>query len=321
MKRVLITGGAGFIGSHLAEELLKKGEEVFVLDNLSTGNLRNILHLLDNSRFHFILGSILDNGKVEELISQCNYIYHLAAAVGVKLVFERPVQTIEINVKGTENVLKAALKYGRKVLISSTSEVYGKDVNPKLLKFKEQDDISLGTSLRWSYGCSKALDEYLARAYYQEMGLPIVIARLFNTVGPRQTGAYGMVIPRFIEQALSGEPLTVYGDGEQVRSFAWVGDVVKALIGLMEHPDAVGEIFNVGNDEPITINELAYKIKEKTHSSSDIIHIPYERAFGRGFEDIRYRVPDLSKIRHLIGYNPSLNIDQILDSIIKYYRS
>ena len=318
--RVLVTGGAGFIGSHLCERLLRDGHEVYVLDDLSTGNLQNILHLMDEPRFRFVLGSILDEDKVDRLVAECKQIYHLAAVVGVKLVFEDPVRTIEVNVRGTENVLGAALRHGRKVLIASTSEVYGKDVRNPDGRFREEDDITLGPSIRWCYACSKALDEYLARSYYMRKGLPVVIVRLFNTVGPRQTGAYGMVIPRFVEQALTGKPITVYGDGEQVRSFCWVGDVVEAMVKLMEHPKAVGEVFNVGSDKPITINELARKVKEMTGSDSPIQHIPYEQAYGPGFEDIRFRVPDISKIRKLIGFEPTLGIDGILERVIEFKR-
>lgn len=320
MKKILITGGAGFIGSHLAEELLARGEEVYVLDDLSTGNLENILDIKDNPRFHFILGSILEKAELEELVRQCNEIYHLAAAVGVKLVYENPVYTINVNVKGTENVLNAALKYAKKVFLASTSEVYGKDVRANQKKFKETDDLSLGTSLRWCYGCSKALDEYLALAYHKKMGLPVVVGRFFNTVGPRQTGAYGMVLPRLVRQALLGQPMTVYGDGRQVRSFSWVKDVVRAAIELMDCPQAVGEIINIGSEEGVSILELARRIKEKTHSSSEIVFIPYHLAYGPDFEDIIFRVPDTSRLRHLINFVPSLNLDQILDQVIAYER-
>lgn len=318
--RVLVTGGAGFIGSHLCERLLSDGHEVFVLDDMSTGSLQNILHLMDEPRFHFVLGSILEEEKVDQLVAKCNQVYHLAAVVGVKLVYEDPLRTIEVNIRGTENVLNAALRHGRKTLISSTSEVYGKDVRNSAGRFKEEDDITIGPSIRWCYACSKALDEYLARSYFLKKGLPVVIVRLFNTVGPRQTSAYGMVIPRFVEQALTGKPITVYGDGEQVRSFCWVEDVVEAMRKLMEHPGAVGEVFNVGNEEPITMNELARKVKEKTRSDSPIVHIPYEQAYGPNFEDIRYRVPDISKIRNLIGFEPSLGIEEMLDKVIEFKR-
>jgi len=317
---VLITGGAGFIGSHLAEALLEIGEEVWVLDNLSTGSLQNIWHLFDNPRFHFVEGSVLDESKLIEAMRPCRKVYHLAAAVGVKLVVQDPLGTLETNVRGTENVLRVALQFGCKVLISSTSEVYGKDVRDGE-KFRETDNIILGTAMRWGYACSKALDEYLSRAYWKQKGLPVVIARLFNTVGPRQSPAYGMVIPNFVRQALANEPITVYGDGKQVRSFCWVGDTVNALIKLMETPGLEGEIFNVGNDEPITIEELALKVKAMTNSSSEIVYIPYEQAYGHGFEDIRYRVPDITKLRQAIGYQPTLGIDGILERVIEYERS
>jgi UDP-glucose 4-epimerase len=234
----------------------------------------------------------------------------------VKLVYENPIHTIAVNVKGTENVLNSSLQYAKRVLVVSTSEVYGKDVNSRLKRFQEANDLSLGTSLRWAYGCSKALDEYLAIAYHRRMGLPVVISRIFNTVGPRQTGAYGMVIPRLIAQALRGQPLTVYGDGQQTRSFIWVKDTVQGLVGLMENPAAEGEIFNIGSEEEVTINHLAEKIKAKTRSSSAIVHIPYAQVYGIDFDDIRYRVPDITKIRNLLGFKPSLNIDQILDQVI-----
>jgi len=318
---VLVTGGAGFIGSHLVEVLLKGGEEVWVLDNLSTGNLQNIWHLFDHPRFRFVEGSVLDEGKLVEAISTCRKVYHLAAAVGVKLVVEDPLGTLETNVRGTENVLRCSLRFGCKVLLASTSEVYGKDVQNEKGKFSEDDDITLGTALRWGYACSKALDEYLARAYWRQKGLPVVIARIFNTVGPRQSPAYGMVIPRFVQQALKGEPITVYGDGKQVRSFCHVSDTVCALVGLMETPGLEGEIFNVGNDEPITIEELARKVKETTNSPSEIVYVPYERAYGPDFEDIRYRVPDITKLRNTIGYEPTKRLDDILSEVIAYERS
>ncbi len=317
---ILVTGGAGFIGSHLVEALLDRNEEVWVLDNLSTGNLQNIWHLFDNPHFHFIEGSILDEQRLAEAMSHCRKIYHLAATVGVKLVVQDPLGTLETNVRGTENVLKLALRFGCKVLIASTSEVYGKDVQNERAKFSENDNVTLGTALRWGYACSKAIDEYLARAYWHQKGLPIVIARIFNTVGPRQSPAYGMVIPRFVQQALRGEPITVYGDGKQLRSFCWVGDTVCALIGLMETPGLEGEIFNVGNDEPITIEELAHQVKEMTNSNSEIVYVPYELAYGPDFEDIRYRVPDISKIRQAIGYEPTLDLNGILERVIAYER-
>lgn len=317
---VLVTGGAGFIGSHLVEALLERGEEVWVLDDLSTGSMQNIWHLFDRPNFHFAVGSVLETQKLAEVMKNCRKVYHLAAAVGVKLVVQDPLRTLETNVRGTENVLQLALQFGCKVLIASTSEVYGKDVRNEQKKFSESDDITLGTALRWGYACSKAFDEYLARSYWRQKGLPIVIARIFNTVGPRQSPAYGMVIPRFVRQALKGEPITVYGDGKQVRSFCWVGDTVRGLIGLMETSGLEGEIFNIGNDEPITIEELACLVKEMTGSSSEIVYVPYEQVYGSDFEDIRYRVPDISKIRQAIGYEPTLDLRGILERVIEYER-
>jgi UDP-glucose 4-epimerase len=321
LDKILITGGAGFIGSYLAEELLRKGHEVFALDDLSTGNLENILALKDNPNFHFVLGSIMEEDKLDELVRESSEVFHLAAAVGVKLVFERPIHTITVNVRGTENVLNSCLRFAKKALITSTSEVYGKDVNPFSRRFGEDDDLSLGTSLRWCYACSKALDEYLALAHYREMGLPVVIARIFNTVGPRQSRAYGMVIPRFVSQAIAGMPITVYGDGSQTRSFIWVGDTVRALIGLMESPSAVGQIFNVGSEEGVTIEDLAQRIIEKAGADLKICHISYEEAYGENFEDIKYRVPDMRKTREMIGFKPTLNLDQTLDRIIDFHNA
>jgi len=318
--RVLITGGAGFIGSHLAETLLSREQEVVALDDLSTGSLQNILHLMRRPGFVFTLGSVMDERVVDQAVAACDVIYHLGAAVGVRLVFEQPVRTIETNVKGTQHVLDAALRHGRKVLVASTSEVYGKDTRTGSERFREHDDIMIGPSMRWCYATSKALDEFLARAYFTDKGLPIVIARFFNTVGPRQSPAYGMVIPRFVEQALLGEPMTVYGDGRQVRSFTWVGDTVEATIRLMGRPRAEGGVFNVGSDEPITIKDLAVRIRHLTDSGSEIVHIPYEHAYGLGFEDIRYRVPDLTKLRDAIGYAPTLGLDEILTRVIDYSR-
>ncbi len=314
--RALITGGAGFIGSHLAEALLAQGQEVVVLDDLSTGSLQNILHLMRRPGFEFVLGSTMDEKMVDPAVAASDAVYHLGAAVGVRLVFEQPVRTIETNVQGTQNVLDACVRHGRKVLIASTSEVYGKDVN-STGRFREGDDITIGTSIRWCYATSKALDEFLARACYIEKGLPVVIARFFNTVGPRQSPAYGMVLPRFVEQALRSRPITVYGDGSQVRSFTWVGDAVEAVIRLMETPQAEGEVSNVGSDEAITICELAERVRQMTGSRSEIVFVPYEQAYGPGFEDIRHRVPDISKLRGMIGYVPTLTLDEILERTIK----
>ncbi len=318
--KALITGGAGFIGSHLAEALLDREDQVVVLDDLSTGSLQNILGVMRHPGFEFVRGSIMDRQIVSDAVAGCDVVYHLAAAVGVRLVFEQPVRTIETNVEGTEQVLDACLRFGRKVLVASTSEVYGKDVRGNGRRFREADDITIGPSIRWCYATSKALDEFLARAYRQEKGLPVVIARLFNTVGPRQSAAYGMVVPRFVEQALRGAPITIYGDGSQVRTFTWVGDTVDALMRLMDSPRAEGEIFNVGSDEPVTVRDLAGRVQEATGSSSEIVMIPYEQAYGPGFEDIAYRVPDISKLHDLTGYVPTLGLDDILARVIDYSR-
>jgi UDP-glucose 4-epimerase len=318
--KALITGGAGFIGSHLAEALLAREDGVVVLDDLSTGSLQNILPIMRHPRFQFVLGSITDRQAVADAVAACDVVYHLAAAVGVRLVFEEPVRTIETNVEGTQRVLAACLRHGRKVLIASTSEVYGKDVRTDHGRFHEDENITIGPSIRWSYATSKALDEFLARAYSKEKGLPIVIARFFNTVGPRQSAAYGMVMPRFVEQALRGEPITVYGDGSQVRTFTWVGDTVDAILRLMDVPDAEGEIFNVGSDEPVTMRELAERVRGTTESSSPITMIPYEQAYGPGFEDVRYRVPNITKLRTMTGYAPTLGLDDILIRVIAHTR-
>jgi UDP-glucose 4-epimerase len=317
--RSLITGGAGFVGSHLAEGLLLRGEEVYVLDDLSTGSIDNIEHLKRDPRFHFTLESVHNEPVLAEMIDRCDVVYHLAAAVGVKLIVESPVRTIETNVHGTEVVLKHANKKKKKVLITSTSEVYGKSAD---VPFHEDQDLVMGptTKGRWSYACSKALDEFLAIAYWHEKKLPVVIVRLFNTVGPRQTGRYGMVIPSFIQQALTGEPITVYGDGNQSRAFGYVGDVVQAIANLAHHPAAVGQVFNIGNTQEITINELADLVKKITGSNSEIVHIPYDRAYEQGFEDMPRRVPDVSKIRQLIGYQPSVDLESILVKIITSMR-
>jgi UDP-glucose 4-epimerase len=317
--RSLITGGAGFVGSHLAQELLRRDEEVYILDDLSTGSVENIEHLKSNTRFHYTLDSVHNEPVLAELIDRCDMVYHLAAAVGVKLIIESPVHTIETNVHGTEVVLKLANKKKKKVLITSTSEVYGKST---AVPFNEEQDLVLGatTKGRWSYACSKAIDEFLGIAYWHEKKLPVVIVRLFNTVGPRQTGRYGMVIPNFVCQALMNQPITVYGDGNQSRAFGYVGDVVTALADLAQHPAAVGQVFNIGNTEEITMNDLAYLIKQMTSSESEIIHIPYDRAYEKGFEDMPRRVPDISKVRQLIGYQPRLNLKDILTEIIAFTR-
>jgi UDP-glucose 4-epimerase len=313
----LITGGAGFIGSHLSDAYLQRGDEVYVIDDLSTGSIDNIQHLKNNPRFHYTIESVHNQPIVAELVDQCDVIFHLAAAVGVKLIVESPVRTIETNVKGTEVVLALANKKKKKVLVASTSEVYGlSDQVP----FREDGNLVMGatTKGRWSYACSKAIDEFLALAYWREKKLPTVVVRLFNTVGPRQTGQYGMVIPTFVKQALSGRPITVYGDGKQTRCFGYVGDVVQALIKLMDEPTAVGQVFNVGSNEEVTILELARQVKELTNSDSEIVFVPYDEAYEEGFEDMPRRVPDISKVNSLVGFRPEMSLDGILRSVISY---
>jgi UDP-glucose 4-epimerase len=315
--KALITGGAGFVGSHLAEALLSRGDEVFVIDNLSTGSIENIEHLKNHSRFHYTVDTIMNEPVTAELVDRVEVVFHLAAAVGVRLIVESPVHTIETNVHGTETILQLANKKKKKVLIASTSEVYGKNTE---IPFREDSDLVLGPTYkgRWSYACSKAIDEFLALAYYKEKKLPVVIARLFNTVGPRQTGQYGMVIPNFVKQALAGRPITVFGDGSQSRCFADVSDVVGALIGLVLEEKAVGQVYNVGNREEITILDLAHKVKTMTGSDSEPTLVPYDQAYEEGFEDMQRRVPDLSKIRDLLGYKPTVSLDEILRRVIDH---
>jgi len=318
--KILITGGAGFIGSHLAEELLKNKENnVTIIDNLSTGRLENIEHLLNNPRFRYVIDTILNEDVIENLVSKNECVYHLAAAVGVKLIMEKPLETIETNVKGTEIILRAANKYKRKTLIASTSEIYGKHVQHTL---KEDDNRVMGPikKWRWAYASSKTIDEFLALAYYIEKKLPVIIARLFNTVGPRQTGAYGMVIPNFVQSALLGKPITVYGSGRQTRSFTYVKDVVKAMIDLMDCPKAPGDVFNIGSKTEISIADLAKKIKKMAGSRSKIIYIPYDKAYGEGFEDMMRRTPDISKIKKIIGYKPTVSLDSIIEEVIEYFK-
>jgi UDP-glucose 4-epimerase len=318
--KVLITGGAGFIGSHLAEEHLKRGDEVYIIDDLSTGSMENIGRIKGLSKLHYYLDSVTNHHLVAELVDLCDAVYHLAAAVGVRLIVESPVKTIETNVHGTEVVLHHAAKKRKRVLIASTSEVYGKRDR---VPFSESDDLVMGATNkgRWSYACSKAIDEFLAIAYWKERKVPTVIARLFNTVGPRQTGRYGMVIPNFVRQALAGEDITVYGDGSQSRCFTHVSDVVGALIRLIESRQAVGEVYNIGSDREVTILELAEKVKSLTGSDSSIVFTPYDQAYEEGFEDMLRRVPDLSKIHKLIEYRPTVDLDEILESVIDYQRS
>ncbi len=317
--RVLITGGAGFVGSHLSDGLLERGDEVFVLDNLSTGSINNIAHLKNHPRFHYTIDTVTNEPLLAELIDQCDVVVHLAAAVGVKLIVEAPVHTIETNVHGTEVVLKHANKKKKLVVVASTSEVYGKSA---AVPFREDADLVLGPSEkhRWAYACSKLIDEFLALAYWKERKLPVIILRLFNTVGPRQTGQYGMVIPNFVRQALAGHPITVFGDGTQSRSFTYVGDVVRAMLGLIDEPRAVGQVFNIGNGQEITIGDLAVRIKALTTSTSEIVCVPYEQAYEAGFEDMPRRVPDISKVRSLVGYEPTVELDEILRRVIEYFR-
>ena len=317
--RALITGGAGFIGSHLAEALLAEGHEVDVIDNLSTGSIRNVGHLKANTRFHYVIDTLTNEPLLAELIDRNDVIFHFAAAVGVKLIVEQPVHTIETNVHGTEVVLKHANKKKKKVIVASTSEVYGKSVD---VPFREDADLVMGATAkhRWAYACSKAIDEFLALAYYKERELPIVIVRFFNTVGPRQTGQYGMVLPSFVRQALAGEPITVFGDGTQSRSFTYVGDVVECLMKLVKEPRAVGQVFNIGNSHEVTILQLAELVKSLTGSSSTIEFIPYEKAYEAGFEDMPRRVPDLTKVRKLVGYEPKVQLNEIVTRVITYFR-
>ena len=313
--RALVTGGAGFIGSHLTEALLAQGHQVTVIDDLSTGRFENIAHLCPDPHFGFAIETITNETVMDRLASECDVIFHLAAAVGVKLIVERPVHTIETNILGTEMVLRLANRYRRKVLIASTSEVYGKGVR---VPFSEEDDRVIGptSKSRWAYATSKAVDEFLGLAYHREKEVPVVVLRFFNTVGPRQTGRYGMVIPRFMNWALAGDPIQVYGTGAQSRCFCNVADTVRAITGLMEAPAAVGEIFNIGTDEEVTIDELARRVKTMTLSSSEIVHVPYDDAYAPGFEDMDRRVPDIDKINRTIGWKPTLTLDQTLEGII-----
>ena len=318
--KALITGGAGFIGSHLAERLLEDGHEVMVLDNLSTGSIDNIAHLKGRSGFSYTIESVTNESLLAELIDRSDVVFHLAAAVGVKLIVEQPVHTIETNVHGTEVVLKHANKKKKLVFIASTSEVYGKSTD---VPFREDSDLVMGPTPkhRWAYACSKAIDEFLALAYWKERRLPVIIVRFFNTVGPRQTGTYGMVIPNFVRQALAGEPITVFGDGLQTRSFSHVADVVGAVLKLVIEPKAIGQVINIGNTQEITIRALADRVRELSGSSSPIKLVPYDEAYESGFEDMPRRVPDLTKIEGLIGYRPRYSLDDILEQVIEYFRN
>ncbi len=319
MSRALITGGAGFIGSHLSEALLERGWTVEVIDDLSTGSIENISHLKGHPHFSYTLDTVMNRPVMLELVDRTDVIFHLAAAVGVRLIVENPVHTIETNIKATELILELAARKRRPLLLASTSEVYGKLDKPR---FNEDDDVILGptSKSRWCYAASKMIDEFLARAYFKEHGLPTVVARLFNTIGPRQTGQYGMVVPRFVQLALAGKPIPVYGDGAQRRSFTWVGDVVGAMLALIAHPQAYGEVFNIGHTKEISIYELAVLVKRMTRSSSEIVLVPYEEAYEVGFEDMARRVPDIAKIRRLIGYRPGLDLPEMLERVMAYER-
>jgi len=321
--KILITGGAGFIGSHIADRLLEKGDEIFVVDNLSTGSLANVEQHQDQKRFHLVADTILNEAVMNELVFKCDQIYHMAAAVGVKLIMNRPVETLETNVKGTEMILMLANRYKKKVLIASSSEVYGKIMDGKTTTHLLEDtDRLMGstTKRRWAYACSKALDEFLALAYYEEKKLPAIIVRLFNTVGPRQTGQYGMVVPNFVQKALINKPITVYGDGYQSRSFTYIADVIDVLIKLMAEPEAVGKIFNVGNEEEVTIKDLALMVKEMAGSSSEIEYISYEKAYGPGYEDMQRRCPDINRLKDFMHFKPKTDLKGIIQSVIDYYK-
>jgi UDP-glucose 4-epimerase len=318
--RALITGGAGFIGSHLAEALLDRGHEVHVLDDLSTGRVENIAHLTARRGFDYTIDSVSNEPVVAELMGRCDMTFHLAAAVGVRLVLSAPVHTIETNVHGTETVLRQAAKDKKLVVVASTSEVYGKST---VFPFREDADLVLGPpdKTRWGYAASKLIDEFLALAYWKEHQVPVIVVRFFNTVGPRQSDRYGMVIPNFVRQALAGQPLTVHGDGAQSRSFTWVGDVVSALLGLADEPRSVGQVFNIGNGAEVSIRELAARITTMTGSDSSIRFVPYHEVFGHSFEDMSRRVPDISKIKQLIGYRPKVQLDEILERVIGYWKA
>ncbi len=318
MAHALVTGGAGFIGSHLSQTLLKQGHRVTVLDDLSTGRRDNLNGFESNPNFELALGTVLDEAVVNELVAACDIVYHMAAAVGVSYVIDNPLASLRTNTKGTENVFEAANKSKRKVILASTSEVYGKNEKENL---SEDDDRVLGsTSIsRWGYSCSKAFDEFLALAYWREKKLPVVILRFFNTCGPRQTGEYGMVIPRFVKAALLGHPLRVFGDGRQVRCFSYIEDIVEGILLLAEHPEAEGEVFNLGSTEATTIEELARKVIELTGSASTIELVPYEKAYESGFEDLLRRVPDVNKAKRMVGFEAKTTLEEILQRVIEYF--
>jgi UDP-glucose 4-epimerase len=317
----LITGGAGFIGSHLSELLLDQGTEVFVLDDLSTGSERNVAHLRERRDFHLIVDSVLKSSVVNELVHRCDVVYHLAAAVGVRLIVEEPVHTLVTNIQGTENVLDHCNRFGKRVLVASTSEVYGDRREPEALSEESKRMYGPTTARRWAYAESKALDEFLALAYHQERGLDCVIVRLFNTVGPRQSGQYGMVIPRFVQSALAGRPLEIHGDGTQTRCFCHVQDTIRALAGLMDARDISGQIFNVGSTERVTITELAQRVLTLTGSSSTTVPVPYDEVYGQGIEDMLHRQPAIEKVTGAIGWEPTRSLEQILNDVVQYARS
>jgi UDP-glucose 4-epimerase len=319
MTHALITGGAGFIGSHLSDRLIAAGHTVTIIDNLSTGRFANIAHLEGHPHFRYAIEDIRNIHVIDRLVSECDVIFHLAAAVGVHKIISQPIETIEVNIGGTEIVLQTARRYRKKVLVASTSEVYGKGIR---FPFHEDDDTVLGPTIRsrWSYAASKAIDEFLALAYHREVDLPVVIFRLFNTVGPRQTGQYGMVLPRFVQSALANHPIRVYGDGQQQRCFCNVADVVAAIHDLSESPAAIGQVFNIGSVEEISIMDLAQRVRQRANSQSDISMVPYEEAYETGFEDFRRRIPSLDKIKHIIEWEPTTPLDTTIDQIIAYYR-
>ena len=317
--KALVTGGAGFIGSHLCEALVGEGHEVIVIDDLSTGHVKNLAAVADSPALHVHWTSVLEDERLQDFVDEVDVVYHLAAAVGVQLILERPVESIETNILGTGRVLRCAVKGQKKVILASTSEVYGKNDEVPL---REDDDSVLGPTSknRWSYACSKAIDEFLGLAYWRDKGVPVVIVRYFNTIGPRQTGRYGMVVPRFVQQALAGEPISVFGDGNQSRSFTDVADAVRATLAVSRHSAAPGTVFNVGNGHEITINDLARRVKALTASASDIVHLPYEDVYSEGFEDLRRRVPDIRRLRDLTGFAPRYDLDATLERVIRYYR-
>jgi UDP-glucose 4-epimerase len=317
--KALVTGGAGFIGSHLVDALLARGDQAIALDNLSTGRYENVEHLESRRDFEFVLGSILNADLVDDVVARADIVFHLAAAVGVELIVEHPVESLATNIRGSEIVFEKAHKHGKKVLVTSTSEIYGKNTSDRL---HEDDDRILGSPLksRWSYSEAKAIEEILAFTYWKQKGLPTVITRLFNTVGPRQTGHYGMVIPRFVSQAIRGEPITVFGDGSQTRCFCYVGDVVAALVKLMDHPEAVGRVFNIGGADEVSIEQLAHRVIELAGAESKVRYVSYEEAYEEGFEDMHRRVPDTTRAEQLVGFVPTIGLDDIIRSVIDHQR-